>query len=309
MRSLNHLLAATDLSAPSLHAVDRGFLIAKTSGAHFTVMHALGLDALGQLHELLGAQAADASRKIMDETRETLTRIVSDPARNSGISAGIQIEEGIALAAVPSYADAIDADLILVGAHGQGFLQRFLLGSTASRLLRKSRCPVLVVKEACREPYRRALISVDFSPGSERAIHFTKEIAPNADIVLLHVVDIPFEGKLLYAGVSAEVIQQYRIEARGQAMQKLHTMAEAAGLSAAGYTALAVYGEATQQILSHEEKYDCDLLVMGKHGTHVTEELLLGSVTKRVLAESRSDVLVIVDKRAPVGDLSRPQAQ
>jgi nucleotide-binding universal stress UspA family protein len=31
----------------------------------------------------------------------------------------------------------------------------------------------------------------------------------------------------------------------------------------------------------------------------VTEELLLGSVTKRVLAESRSDVLVVVDERRP----------
>ncbi len=41
-----------------------------------------------------------------------------------------------------------------------------------------------------------------------------------------------------------------------------------------------------------------DLVVMGKHGTHVTEELLLGSVTLDVLAESRCDVLVVVDPRA-----------
>jgi CPA2 family monovalent cation:H+ antiporter-2 len=38
---------------------------------------------------------------------------------------------------------------------------------------------------------------------------------------------------------------------------------------------------------------------MGKHGTHVTEELLLGSVTRRVLAESQADVLVVVDPLAP----------
>jgi len=38
---------------------------------------------------------------------------------------------------------------------------------------------------------------------------------------------------------------------------------------------------------------------MGKHGTNFAEELLLGSVTMQVLAESRSDVLVVVDKHAP----------
>jgi nucleotide-binding universal stress UspA family protein len=32
--------------------------------------------------------------------------------------------------------------------------------------------------------------------------------------------------------------------------------------------------------------------VLGKHGQSATEELLLGSVTKHVLAEGRSDVLI-----------------
>jgi len=37
---------------------------------------------------------------------------------------------------------------------------------------------------------------------------------------------------------------------------------------------------------------DCDLVVLGKHGRSAAEDLLLGSVTKHVLAEGRSDVLV-----------------
>ncbi len=52
-------------------------------------------------------------------------------------------------------------------------------------------------------------------------------------------------------------------------------------------------------------KHDCDLIDLGKHGIHVTEELLLGSVAKRVLTESRGDVLVVMDPRSaepqPVG--------
>jgi CPA2 family monovalent cation:H+ antiporter-2 len=63
---------------------------------------------------------------------------------------------------------------------------------------------------------------------------------------------------------------------------------------------MVLHGNATRQILSQERHHGCDLVVMGKHGTHVTEDLLLGSVTKRVLAESRSDVLVVPDERRPV---------
>ncbi|HET20308.1 MAG TPA: universal stress protein, partial [Chromatiales bacterium] len=45
-------------------------------------------------------------------------------------------------------------------------------------------------------------------------------------------------------------------------------------------------------ILEQEEEKDADLIIIGKHGKEMGEELLLGSVTKHVLAESRGDVLV-----------------
>jgi nucleotide-binding universal stress UspA family protein len=37
---------------------------------------------------------------------------------------------------------------------------------------------------------------------------------------------------------------------------------------------------------------DADLIVMGKRGQSMVEELLLGSVTKHVLAHSSSDVFI-----------------
>jgi len=306
MKTLAHILAATDFSAPSLYAVDRGFQIAHDSGARYTLMHALGLDALGPLRTLLGEQAASVSGRAVEHQRRLLEEIAADPSRNRGVSARIQIEEGLATSAVPACAAASDADLILVGAHGQGFLQRLLLGSTASRLLRKSRCPVLVAKQPCKGPYRRALISVDFSPGSEAAIRFARLLAPTADLLLLHVLDVPFEGLLHSVGVSRSEIDGYRNEARRQAIRQLERMAANAGLGVADYSARVQGGDATLEIVAHEAQYDCDLLVMGKHGTHVTEELLLGSVTKRVLAESNADVLVIVDKHSPTQE-SQPQ--
>ncbi|WP_153110198.1 universal stress protein [Propionivibrio limicola] len=52
------------------------------------------------------------------------------------------------------------------------------------------------------------------------------------------------------------------------------------------------YCDPTQQILLLEQEYDCDLIVMGKHGSEF-ENYLLGSVTKHVLTESQGDVLVV----------------
>lgn len=299
MAEFKYILAATDLSSNSSQAIDRGFLLAKASGARFTIVHAVGIDALAPLRELLGENADAVSEKILDEATGRLAEFVSDSPVKDDVPVDLHIERGLAGSVIPVVAETAGVDLVLLGAHGSGFLQRMVLGSIASRLLRKCKSPVLIVKQEAHKAYRRVLIAVDFSPGSETAIRITREIAPNADVVLLHIFDVPFEGKMQYAGVSEDVIHQYRIEARTRATQQLHELAKLTGMSTEDYSVLVIQGDATRNIIELEEKYRCDLIVMGKHGTHVTEELLLGSVTKRVLAESRSDVLVVVDKRHP----------
>ena len=300
MNTFHHLLAATDLSSSSLHAVDRGFLIAGQAGARYTVVHALELDALTQLRDLLGGDASDLTDRIADRVREALAQVVSDPSRNRGVAADLRIEPGLAASAVRRCADEVDADLVLVGAHGEGFLQRFVLGSTASRLLRTTDVPVLLVKEPCRAPYRRVLVAVDFSPASELAIMLAQRIAaPGADLHLFHALEMPFEGKLKFAGAGEELIRRYRSQAIERASRGLHEMATEAGLSEPGCLRRVRHGEASQSILAEEEERDCDLIVMGKHGTNFAGELLLGSVTSRVLSQSRSDVLVVVDEQRP----------
>jgi nucleotide-binding universal stress UspA family protein len=182
----------------------------------------------------------------------------------------------------------------VLGARGSDFLRHYLLGSTASRLLRKSlRHAVLVVKQAPHEAYRRALIPVDFSPLSGRAIELALQVAPGADIVLLHAYEAPFEGKLAYAGVDEAVIQHYRVAAREAALRNMRLVAAGAGLAIGDYSPLVVHGDPSQRVIEQEQERDCDLIVMGKHGASITEDLLLGSVTKHVLDEAQSDVLVV----------------
>ena len=46
------------------------------------------------------------------------------------------------------------------------------------------------------------------------------------------------------------------------------------------------------RLVELEREHGCDLVVLGKHGVSATQDLLLGSVTRHVLAEGRADVLV-----------------
>lgn len=64
------------------------------------------------------------------------------------------------------------------------------------------------------------------------------------------------------------------------------------GVKPADWTPRVFYGDASLCIVEQEQDQDCDLIVIGKRGQNLTEELLLGSVTRHVLTEPQGDVLV-----------------
>jgi nucleotide-binding universal stress UspA family protein len=294
MTTLSRILAATDLSAPARQAVDRGFQIAAHSQAKYSVIHALELDALDVLREWMGENVSFLKKKLEADARSGLQQLATDAEKHYGVKAETAVISGPHLAVISSYAEQSNAELLVIGERGQDFLRHHLLGSTASRLIRKSvRHPVLVVKQPPHEAYKRILIPIDFSTASAAAVKFCRRLAPDAEIILLHAFEVPFEGKIAYAGVDEDIVKQYRIATRDRALTNIRAVADSAGLDIGDYTPLIVHGDPSQTVIDQEQEFDADLIIMGKHGKNFTEELLLGSVTKHVLAESQCDVLVV----------------
>ena len=289
MNSLAQILAATDLSAHGRHAADRAALIADGTGARLTLLHAPAVRALAQVRAWLGE---DHESRIRDDAVNRLQALADELGAARGVDIDTRLAEDTVLDAVPQAADDMDAGLIVVGARGAGFLRRLVLGSTAERLLRRTTRPLLIVRGLAHAPYRRALLSVDFSPWSPAVLAMARQVAPQARCVLFHAFQVPFEEKLRFAGVDADVIDSYRQGARAKATQQLHALAEAAGLARGQWDACIVEGEASRCLVEQEQVQDCDLVVMGKHGQSAAQDLLLGSVTKHLLAEGSADVLV-----------------
>jgi len=299
MNPLPHLAVATDFSAPARLAVDRAWLLAARHGSRLTLLHALGLDVLAPWRALLSERYAALGSSLHTEAQGQLDALVAEVAAASPpalpVDAQAVVQDGLAGWTVPDWVRAHVPDLLVVGARGSSGFKRWVLGSTASKLLRKSACPVLVVKSAEAKPYRRTVVAVDFSVASARSIEMARLLAPEADLVLLHAYEVPFEGKMAFAGVSQELIRQYRRDAHEQGVQRLAELAASVGLQPGDYVGFVVEGDPANLLLQHQELHRGDLIVMGKHGTHVTEELLLGSVTQRVIDETQVDLLVVVE--------------
>lgn len=298
MTTLGPILVATDLSAPARHAVQRALLLASLAGCEAHILHALELDILDSLRELLGANLAMTKAALEADAGERLAQLLPNAANRHAVVARTRVVAGAPLAVIAGEADALDAVLVVLGARGESFLRHATLGSTAERLLRKSaRRPVLVVKQPPRGRYRNVLVAVDFSPASRLAVREARRWAPGAELVLLHAFELPYEGKLGRAGVDEQVIRRYIGDGIETRRARLHELAASAGLASGSCLARVIHGDPSQQIIAMEQEYDADLIMVGKHGTHVSEELLLGSVTRHVLAEAQGDVLVVADTR------------
>ena len=292
MAELKHILAATDLSAPARHAVERAALVAAGNDAALAMIHIANLAPLDQIRQLLSSEPERLEQDLVDQLRESLRTLGASIHERFGITPALRVATGDLLPELLNHAATLPADLLVLGARGSSFLRHILLGTTAERLLSSSRFPMLVVKQPPHEPYRQLLVPVDFSASSLRALKLARTIAPRADITVLHVFEVPFEGQLRYAGVDDSKIEHYRAIAHNQAWEKLRQLRTSAELDDARVELLVRQGDVSQRIIEQEQEADCDLIVVGKHGKDAIEELLLGRVTRHVLTESQGDILV-----------------
>lgn len=289
MTALHSILAATDLSAPARQAALRAARLARETGAALTLCHALAQAPLQELRQWLGAPAAD---ELAARARAELQALAQETQAERHGPVQIRLDEGAVIDTLLRAAEAERAELLVLAARGVGFLRRLVLGTTAERLLRRATIPLLVVRQPPHEPYRRALLALDFSPWTPAVIAQARAVAPHARWLLFHAWQVPFEEKLRFAGVEAATIAHYREQARVLATQRLHAAAEQAGLKPGHWEPCLVEGEAALRLVEQEQVRACDLVVVGKHGQSAAEELLLGSTTKHLLAEGQADVLV-----------------
>lgn len=285
------ILTTTDFSGPARHAVDRAARLAQETGSPLSVMHVMPGETLAELRHWLGVGHA-TEHKLAEASRQQLQQLADSLGSAWPITVTPVGTSGSVLDEIRREADALDAALLVVGARGAGFLRRLVLGSTSERLLRRTNRPVLVVRQTPHEPYRRVLLALDFSPWSLQAVAVARHVAPQARFVLFTAYQVPFGDKLRYAGVDEATIEHYRRQARAEATQRVHALAAETGLAPGSWETCVIEGEASQRIVEQEQELDCDLVVLGKHGQSATEDLLLGSVTKHVLAEGSADVLV-----------------
>jgi len=143
------VVAATDLSDPSLPAIAAGAEEAKRLGAPLHVVHAI--DATGgtyfsALAAAFGAPPVIPSAEIQEQARKALQTTLENAIQRIGAKGEAVILDGAPVVEIVRYAEKHHARTLVVATHGRTGLRRIALGSVAEKVIRSAHCPVLVAR-------------------------------------------------------------------------------------------------------------------------------------------------------------------
>lgn len=143
--SLKNILVAYDGSESALAALNLAVDLGKNANAKLVALKVSdSMDSGTEAGAVLRLKATldgvdEADRKLLVEARSA--------AAAKGMEIGTELLAGVDIAdTILRYAADHNADMIVVGAVGHGFLGELMIGSVARKLISSSRIPVLTVK-------------------------------------------------------------------------------------------------------------------------------------------------------------------
>ncbi len=299
MMRIRRILYPTDFSATATQALKHALFLAEQFEAELHMLHAIILhesdprdpdrhfpepsEILNQLFEIADSELAEIVRKNEAKTFSLVE------AKVRGYSAGEVILR---------YTDEHDIDLVVMGTHGRRGPARLFLGSVAEEVVRHAPCPVLTLREEkapkAIEAVEKILVPVDFSPYSQEALSYGKEVAAlyGAGLQVLHTIEEPAYPYFYTPGGTYSPVEQLEAlrEKAEEALDKMLSETPGPEVPAERFVAT---GRPASEIARFAEERGSDMVVIATHGLTGLERLLVGSTAEQVVRLAHCPVFTV----------------
>ena len=137
----------------------------------------------------------------------------------------------------------------------------------------------------------KILVPVDGSDNSLRALDYAIFLAKStgAGVTAMHVIESPPTIYIESQKLLDDIMAKYRTES-GKILDKCKQNAEKSGVK---IETVIAEGDAASNITGYTEKEAFDLIVIGSRGLGKFKEMVLGSVSNKVLHHSKASVLIV----------------
>lgn len=288
-------LAAEELNAPTVAAVNRAIQFASHSGAEITFFAVLDLSA--QVMELIeNDDDLPSHHNVEDSANEVIAELIQQ-AKEADVTATGKVVIGKSWIEIIKQVIKENHDLVMIGTRDKSRASQILFGSTGMKLLRKCPCPVWVIRPDPTPEVYNVLVASDLGDVSQRALDIAVNGAQmeDANIHLITAIEEQFTRRMRHMGVTEEKIQSYHEKQIVEAEAALHTQ-----LTQTDHRTLAQpvqvhvgSGPADLVILEAIQKYKIDLLIMGTVARGGITGMIVGNTAEQLLAQVPCSILAI----------------
>lgn len=261
------VVLATDLSEPSLLAVDALCSCGPMPFEHVTLVHVidLGLYTAGgsipQIHDWAAKQLAEQVERL----------------RDCGMNVTARVEQGESVEQIEAVVAEENADLIMVTSLGKGAVSGRLFGSTAEKLAAAAHVPVLVERVAlqgqewCRlgdSPFSKVLLATEVDEQLPAAFEFVRQLPGLGRLRVVNVAEDEQAARLAEPLVAALQVADVEVEVESAVL----------------------IGDPAETISADIAQWQPTLVCVTPKARGI-ERVLKGSVSNRIVAETEAAVL------------------
>jgi len=146
VNDLRTILVPTDFSGIANEAFDSARMLAERFEARVIAVH-VQEDTLSGLIE--NHPSIDDLRKVVELRRKEARKMLAEVAKEhfpENLEVALRVVVGVPHVEIARLAEQKEADVVVMATHGRGFISHLLLGSTTEQVIRRSHCPVFVVR-------------------------------------------------------------------------------------------------------------------------------------------------------------------
>jgi len=216
-------------------------------------------------------QFQSLTNELTESARAAEKHVAAEARKVLGFSPKVKVAEAPPVEAILSAIRDLNIDLVVMGTHGRGGVQRLWLGSVAERVIRLSPRPVLAVRRGWPQTgIQSILCPVNCSETGLQALKYAAATAKveGARLMVLHSIE------------SAEVPAELQAACdRARAQSEIEE--------------LIVQGEPAKAILEAVRQRSPGLVIMGAERRTTTLGEFFSSTTERVMRQAGAPFLVV----------------
>lgn len=293
---IKQILVPTDFSENAQHAVSYAVGLAKQCSAKLHLLHTPVIPTY-LLMDLSYSPGPEAVTRILNDAQEAIDQQAKVVA-SAGVEHFTAIREGTVHEVIRDYAKEHDVDLVVVGTHGRSGVAKLMYGSVTERVLKTVHTPIIVVPPEGGELPSVIVMAYDFSSPGKRAAELARAIHGvfHGPLHLVHSY-LDVWGEYTDRGAVVGEAAEKRREALHLGLEEMleADAKELFSIDAQTIQTHLVTGDPAEGILRVAEDVGATLICAGTTGKSGIERLLIGSVARRLLHDSKVPLLLTHD--------------